>query len=243
MLSFAGLDPTGGAGLLADIKTFEQQRCLGMGIATAWTAQTEDRFQSVTWLSLRDIQAQALPLLQQYPVMAVKIGIMPDVPTILQLVDWLQQHIPGLRIVWDPVLAASTGDVFLMTEDKKVLETLLSRVCLLTPNQPEASKLAGLDDVIAAARVLAASTHVLLKGGHDTLAPGRDLLFTGGQTITLQPSGRAAFAKHGSGCILSAAIAARLAHGDTLESACSKAKTYIENILTSNQNLLAYHNA
>lgn len=241
VISIAGLDPSGGAGLLADIKTFEQHRCLGFGIASAITAQTEDRFFHISWLSFDDIRKQCEPLLEQYTVDVVKIGIMENMDILLQLTTWLKSKRERIRIVWDPVITASSGFHFMTGSFKNKLPELLKQIHLLTPNTKEAMLLADTGSAPDAALWIAQHCPVLLKGGHATEEKGVDYLFYKQEKTVLPPTQQGLPAKHGSGCILSSAIAAQLALGTSLEQACIKAKTYIETILNSNPQLLAYH--
>ncbi|PSK87993.1 hydroxymethylpyrimidine/phosphomethylpyrimidine kinase [Taibaiella chishuiensis] len=242
VLSIAGLDPSGGAGLLADIKTFEQHRCLGFGVATAITAQTEDRFFGIEWLSPALIWMQCQPLLDRYPVAVVKIGITESLPVLLDLVDRLQGIRDKVQIIWDPVIRASAGFRFMDPADKTMLVRILQGLSLLTPNTQEASLLSGLEDTGEAALWLAQYCPVLLKGGH-AAERGVDYLFEKGQRTAIDPGQEVLPPKHGSGCVLSSAIAAGLARGHTLPEACRMAKTYTETILNSNDQLLAYHDA
>lgn len=241
VMSIAGFDPSGGAGMLADIKTFEQHQCLGMGVVTAWTVQTEHTFQKVEWLSLEKIKEQAKLLLDVYAVAVIKIGIVESLKALLALVVWLKEQVSNICIIWDTVLSASTG--FLLTDARNtdLLKSVLNHVFLITPNVQEARLLSGMDDEEAAAKQLAHNCNVLLKGGHSEAFLGTDRLFTAQKETQLLPSKENLYPKHGSGCILSAAITANLAKGVSLASACEKAKAYIETILGSNQNLLAYH--
>lgn len=227
VLSIGGLDPSGGAGLLADIKTVEQHRCIGMGVATAWTVQTESRFESVHWLSLQEILSQLQPLLLQYRIGAVKIGIIPG----LEILRALLQVLPGIPVVWDPVLAASAGGNFLQDVAEGLLEEVLHHVTLVTPNVPESSVL----------QLPRAGCTTYLKGGHDMAHKGRDVLYSGTSLVHEFPSSGELPAKHGSGCVLSSAIAAGLAKGEALVTTCTNAKAYTERILASNNQRLAYH--
>jgi hydroxymethylpyrimidine/phosphomethylpyrimidine kinase len=235
------MDPTAGAGVLADIKTFEQHRCLGFGVASALTIQTEDTFRRADWLPLTTIIEQAAPLFGQYDVAVVKIGIVENFSVLDSLVRWIIERYAGIRIVWDPVLAASAGFRFVDHIEPARLRQVLRNIYLITPNAPEATQLAGVDNAQEAARVLASYCRVYLKGGHLTENTGTDYLYEATQVTTFAPGIQQAWAKHGSGCILSSAIAARLAWQDTLPQACAHGKEYIERILTSNENLLAYH--
>lgn len=242
VLSIAGFDPTGGAGVLADVKTFEQHNCLGMGVLTGNTNQTETNFISVDWMEQEKIISQLMPILENYQVSAVKIGIVENLETLSAILGVIRTSLPVVPVVWDPVLAASSGFQLHNELDRNVLDEILKSISLVTPNVEEARKLIGADDEIEAAFRLGNQTSVLLKGGHSTVRQGIDLLIenrlpkeiTGAISKKLRP-------KHGSGCILSAAIASNLALGATLPDACRNAKDYIERRLASNTNLLAYH--
>jgi hydroxymethylpyrimidine/phosphomethylpyrimidine kinase len=235
------MDPTGGAGLLADVKTCEQHRCLSFGVVSALTIQTEDTFYRADWLPLAAIIDQAAPLFAQYEVAVVKIGIVENLAVLDGLVRWITEQRPGIRIVWDPVLTASAGFRFVDRVDPATLQQVLQHIYLITPNAPEARQLAGIDDAREAARHLASDCRVYLKGGHLTGNTGTDYLYEADTVTTFSPGVQRVWPKHGSGCILSSAIASRLAGGESLMQACAGAKEYIERILISNENLLAYH--
>ncbi|MBC9931544.1 hydroxymethylpyrimidine/phosphomethylpyrimidine kinase [Chitinophaga qingshengii] len=241
VMSFAGLDPSGGAGLLADIKTFEQHRVYGLGICTALTIQTASDFISVDWLSLPRILAQARPLLATEQVNYCKIGIMADVQALQELVYTIKYLSPGIRIILDPVLKASAGHAFHNNIPRQAWLELLPELYLLTPNYPEARLLTGLEDGEAAAQQLATRCAVLLKGGHHKERPGVDTLYAGGKLQRFPAGTQTTFPKHGSGCVLSAAITANLASGQSLPDACANAKAYTENVLSSHSSLTGYH--
>lgn len=240
VLSIAGFDPSGGAGVLADIKTFEMNKCMGLAVLTANTIQTEHMFLSTSWQTIEQIKAQALPLIEAYTIDVVKIGIMESLDTLHDLVWWLKEKNKAVQIIWDPVISSSTGHSFLTEINRRKLSEILSHITLVTPNVPEVKILAGMEDEHQAASWLAGQTNVLLKGGHSK-ALGTDRLWVNGQCITLKAGAGHYQPKHGSGCILSSAIAAQLASGQTLHQSCITAKKYIESILSSNKNLLAYH--
>ncbi|MGN7822337.1 hydroxymethylpyrimidine/phosphomethylpyrimidine kinase [Chitinophaga sp. 22536] len=241
VMSFAGLDPSGGAGLLADIKTFEQHRVYGLGVCTALTIQTASDFISVDWLSLPRILAQAKPLLATETLAYCKIGIMTDVQSLLELVRAIRLLSPGIRIIVDPVLKASAGHTFHSSIPRQTWQELLPELYLITPNYHEAMLLAGLDDGDAAAKQLSAHCAVLLKGGHHQARPGEDTLYTGNEEQRFPAGAQRAYPKHGSGCVLSAAITANLALGHSLSDACANAKAYTENLLSSHPSLTGYH--
>lgn len=244
VLSIAGFDPSGGAGVLADVKTLEQLHCLGMAVITANTNQTENKFFDNNWVALELIKNQSATLLQQYKIDVVKIGIINNLKVLHELVLGLKEINAHLKIIWDTVLAASTGFSFLENIDKALLEKVLPELYLITPNFLEIKTIANIDDANFAQQYLAQFTNVLLKGGHNENNKGTDVLLTKDNVKTIiAPNNNLTFyPKHGTGCILSAAIAAYLALGKPLTEACAQAKMYVATIANSNPNLLAYHN-
>lgn len=243
VLSIAGFDPTGGAGVLADVKTFEQHGCLGMAVLTGNTNQTESEFLAVNWFDKDAIISQLLPILENYRVAGVKIGIVENLDTLASVLALIKASFPQVPVIWDPVLAASSGFELHASWNRETLQRILELVYLVTPNINEVKKLTESEDEIAGALELARFTHVLLKGGHRSERLGVDLLFEGGIPVELPVQLETADCspKHGSGCILSAAITANLALGNDLPAACRNAKNYIEERLASNPHLLAYH--
>lgn len=241
-MSIAGLDPSGGAGLLADIKTFEALGTYGLGVCTALTVQTDSRLLSVEWQSAEQIIAQATPLLETFPVAYCKIGIVKDASTILEVIQAVKAMRPRIRIILDPVLKASAGYAFHDTSQLSVWKEVLQHVYLLTPNYQEALLLSGEEEGHSAATTLAEYCAVLLKGGHRQERQGVDSLYTNTADILDIPAGNeTVFPKHGSGCVLSAAITAQLAAGSSLSTACITAKLYTEKFLASHSSLLGYH--
>ena len=256
-MSLAGLDPSGGAGLLADIKTFEAHGLTGFGVCTALTVQTDDELHAVEWLSAAKIIAQAAPLLKKFPVQYCKIGIVGGPDAIQEIVPALQAIRPGLQFVLDPVLKASAGFPF-HTGSLTQWEQVLPHLLLLTPNYGEA--MAMMNDAYGenAARKMAVHCAVLLKGGHRPGKEGWDTLYHGGRHMDFEPPVQDAateapagpvtprgtqtiYPKHGSGCVLSAAITAALANGFSLEQACREGKAYTFGYLQSAPSLLGHH--
>lgn len=241
-MSMAGLDPSGGAGLLADIKTFEAHGVTGFGVCTALTVQTDDALHQVDWLPPQNIIAQALPLLEKFPVRFCKIGIVQHPGALLEIIPALRAVRPGLQFILDPVLKASAGYAF-HTSAAVLWQQLLPQLLLLTPNNDEAQALTGLPCGEAAAAQLAQHCAVLLKGGHRPGKAGWDTLYNANVQTQFPPpqQGAAVPPKHGSGCVLSAAITASLALGRNLEQACAGAKTYTYQYLNSSPSLLGVH--
>jgi len=242
VLSIAGLDPSAGAGLLADIKTYEEHKVYGLGICTAQTIQTENEFISIRWQDEKEILKATEVMLSNYDVKAVKIGIVENIARLKTMVEYIHKKDPGIKIVWDTVIKSSTGFGFWMNEvDQKLLKEILVKVFLITPNYNEVVKLVPFATPKEAANMLSSYCHVLLKGGHNEEEVGSDYLYTKSEAAILQPNISTVSAKHGSGCVLSSAIAANLALGNGLHTSCDNAKRYIERFLSSNNSLLGYH--
>ncbi len=229
-LSIAGHDPSGGAGILADIKTFEQNRTYGFGVATAITYQDEEACYGIKWLSIKAIKQQIKPLCK-YPVKAVKIGLIQNPETLEQIIDTITFNFPKSKIIWDPILSATKG--FEFHHQLTVCKSLIDKIDLITPNTMEYQQL-GLKHFTHA--------NILLKGGHKLTNKGNDRLMMNHsiKNIPGVPLGHEAN-KHGTGCVLSSAIAAYLAKGEKMEEACQKAKRYVEQFMQSNNSKLGYH--
>jgi hydroxymethylpyrimidine/phosphomethylpyrimidine kinase len=241
-LTIAGFDPSAGAGVLADVKAMEANGVYGLAACTALTVQNDISFERVSWVGLADIQDQIRLLLARFSVGFVKIGLIESLPLLQALIGWLKAQNPAVQIIWDPVLKATAGYEFHARPAAGLLQAICPELALLTPNQPEARRLMpGAASPEAAAEVLAAWCPVLLKGGHAEGSLATDVL--------LLPEGRQVLAsprlphgeKHGSGCVLSAAILARLALGEALPAACRAGKAYTAAFLGSNDTLVGYH--
>lgn len=242
VISIAGFDPCGGAGILADIKSFEQHKVYGIGINTAQTLQTENDFMSIRWEAENDILKALETMLNHYDVKAVKIGIVENISTLQKIVSFIYQKNKEIKIIIDPVIKSSSGFNFwnVRTNETRLLETL-SKSFLITPNYNEVLQLMPADNSKDAAQKLAAYCNVLLKGGHNKNEVGVDYLYTKTGIRKFEAATTTVSAKHGSGCVLSAAITANLALGYDLVTSCTNAKKYIEQFLASNNTLLGYH--
>lgn len=241
VLSIAGLDPTGGAGILADIKTFEQHKVNGFAISTANTIQTENQFYDILWTDLSFVIRSVETLFKNYKIKAVKVGIVPNLDYLNQIVSVIKFLSPTTQIVWDPVLKSTTNFDFLNVMEDFTLDKILSKIDLITPNYIEIKRL--FPNFFADSFWLKNEnlTNILLKGGHNPSAIGIDRLFLKNEIIDLLPSEENCSEKHGSGCVLSAAIASNLALNQNLKEACINAKTYIEKYLSSTSTLIGYH--
>lgn len=240
-MSIAGFDPSGGAGLLADIKTFEQHKVYGLSLSTANTLQTEREFLSIQWTDLTDLLNAVDVFLKTYPLEVIKIGIVPSFDYLFQLVMHIKNRNAGIKIIVDPIIKSSTGFDFQNGLSQEKVISVLKSIFLLTPNIQEAVWLSGNSDAETAAKELAQFCNVLLKGGHSKAQKGVDFLYSNNNRVEIRSAITDLPQKHGSGCVLSAAIASNLTLGIDLTSSCSKAKKYVEQVLSSNNSLLGYH--
>ena len=235
VLTIAGSDSGGGAGIQADLKTFAALGCYGMSAITALTAQNTVGVQGIHALPAAFLKSQLQSVIDDIGVDAVKIGMLHE-PGVVEVVAWAIRHYRLQHVVLDPVMVATSGDRLIADATVNVLvEHLFSLAAVITPNLDEAALLLGrpiaaVDDLSAAAHALLAmgAKAVLLKGGH---LPGDevvDVLARPGHADVVLASARVSSRNtHGTGCTLSSAIAAHLALGETLEGAVRAARAYI----------------
>jgi hydroxymethylpyrimidine/phosphomethylpyrimidine kinase len=181
-------------------------------------------------------------LFENYSIKAVKIGIVPSLDYLKDIVFAIKKLSPKTKIVWDTVLKSTTEFSFITIDDQAILIEILKKIDLITPNYNEILQFSAAEknaDLIA--HIVSKHCAVLLKGGHNPLAIGVDCLYLGKETFRLAPNNTLVSEKHGSGCVLSSAITANLALGQDLKTACFNAKKYIETYLQSNQTKLGYH--
>jgi hydroxymethylpyrimidine/phosphomethylpyrimidine kinase len=240
VLTIAGFDPSGGAGVLADIKTFEQHKVYGFAINTGNTIQTENTFHKIQWTPIDFVLESIKTLLDSYSIKAVKIGIVPSLDYLSQIVFCLKKHHPFIKIIWDPVLKSSTEFEFLDIKNQVLLNEILVGIDLITPNYNEMQKLFPYFNSHSYTPPSGVGG-LLLKGGHNPTEVGVDYLYTQNDIHQYLPKKDNCFEKHGSGCVLSAAITANLALRQNLKTACENAKIYTENYLLSNSTKLGFH--
>jgi hydroxymethylpyrimidine/phosphomethylpyrimidine kinase len=226
VLSIAGSDSGGGAGIQADLKAFAACGVHGMTAITAITAQNTIGVSAVEAISPETIIAQVRAVQSDIGVDAVKIGMLGNLDTIRAVDRALDELAPGTPVVLDPVMVAESGAVLLEPDARDgLIELLLARCTVLTPNLPEARALAArvvssgkadaapLDGPALARRVHALGPAcVVVTGGHRELAT--DVFFDGEQVVELAGERHPDGAAHGSGCTHSSVLAARLAWGD-----------------------------
>ncbi|MGE0193111.1 MAG: hydroxymethylpyrimidine/phosphomethylpyrimidine kinase [Planctomycetota bacterium] len=230
----AGWDPTGGAGIAADLAVLTGHGVTGSGAVSAVTSQGPRGLGDLRPVDAALVRAQIGDALDVAPPHVVKIGLLPDAPTIEAVHDALRDV--DVPIVLDPVLGVSAGGWHLDASGLEALRTLLvPRVAVITPNGPEARALVvGVtNDDHGAGRLLSrAARGVVVTGGH---APGRevcDVVFVGGEEIARFSAPRVEGGPfHGTGCAFASSLAARLARGDTLLGATAGAREYVRGLL------------
>lgn len=235
VLSIAGFDPSGGAGVLADIKTIEQHQVQGMAVITANTIQTANDFIKLEWQDMKEVLKGIETLMNKYAINVIKIGIVPDFNFLESIIKTITINNPYAFIIWDPIIKSSSGYQFFVEKDLQYLHQIAGNIDLITPNYIEYALL----------KEHLCSDHrnaVLLKGGHRETLKGVDILMQGNKETAMYSSEKNVFQKHGSGCVLSSAIAANIALGKPLVVACHLGKLYVEQFLNSNPTLLGYHN-
>jgi len=239
VLSIAGSDSGGGAGIQADLKTLSALGCFGMTAITALTAQNTTGVRAIHGVPPTMLRDQIDAVVQDIGVDAVKIGMLHSPEVVLTVARAVQDHaLP--HVVFDPVMVATSGAKLITDEAVAVLVAeLFPRAAVITPNLDEAALLVGQPlhtrpDMLAAAQRLVAmgARAVLLKGGHlagDSVAdvllqPGADALWLEGPRIATANT-------HGTGCTLSSAVAAHLALGLNLADAVRSARAYVRGAL------------
>ncbi|MCR9147911.1 MAG: bifunctional hydroxymethylpyrimidine kinase/phosphomethylpyrimidine kinase [Rhodobacteraceae bacterium] len=234
-LTIAGSDSGGGAGIQADLKTFSALGVYGASVITAITAQNTRTVAAVDPVSPKMITAQIDAVLSDLRIGAIKIGMLGDVATI----DAVAKALDEWRgpVVLDPVMVAKSGDALLADSAVAALrDRMLPRATVLTPNLPEAARLLDCDAATnenemirqgVALRALGPKA-VLMKGGHGEGPVCTDLLITAHDPVRLTAPRQTTRNTHGTGCTLSAAVAAGLALGLDLSKAVTRAHAYLQ---------------
>ena len=234
-LTIAGSDSSGGAGIQADLKTFTAFGVYGASVITALTAQNTMGVQGVSAVPPDFVAAQMTSVFSDLDVRAVKTGMLATSEIIAAVAAGLDSA-PNIPLVVDPVMVATSGDPLLQPNAVAAFKSMLfPRAALITPNLPEAARLLDTtlarnesearDQLLALGRLGAKA--VLLKGGHGESSEAIDLLLISGTIRRFAHPRIATKNTHGTGCTLSAAIAAMIALGADLETAVARAKTYV----------------
>jgi hydroxymethylpyrimidine/phosphomethylpyrimidine kinase len=231
-LTIAGSDPSGGAGLQADLKAFHAHGAYGEAVVTLLTVQNTRTVAAVEVLDPAFVLRQLDAVLADIPPHAAKTGALGNAAVIEAVASRARTF--DFPLVVDPVMVSKHGAP-LMADDavETFVRTLLPCAYLVTPNLAEASRIAGFDvrdaeGMEQAARAIASmgARHVLVKGGHLD-GDAMDLLWSDGQATCMRAPRIASTHTHGTGCVLSASIAARLAHGEDLATAVAEAKRFV----------------
>ncbi|MCV2443762.1 hydroxymethylpyrimidine/phosphomethylpyrimidine kinase [Acinetobacter bereziniae] len=234
VLCFSGLDPSGGAGLQADIEAIGQSGAHATIACTALTIQNSQQVFGFEATSKQLLLAQANAVVGDLPIKAVKSGMLGTTDNIAALAEFLREH-PDYLYVLDPVLVANSGGSLGNQETLvKAFVELIPLATVITPNTVELRALTGEDNLEQATQKLfeMGAQAVLVKGGHeDTPDYIRNALYVNGEMITESKCPRLAGEYHGSGCSLASFIAGRLALGDQLKIAVQHAETWLFGVL------------
>jgi hydroxymethylpyrimidine kinase/phosphomethylpyrimidine kinase len=237
LLSIAGSDPSGGAGIQADLKTFSAHLGYGAAVITALTAQNTVGVSGVHAAPPAFVRQQLDDVVTDLDVAAAKTGMLVDAPTIAAVVDGLRAAFARRRfpLVVDPVLISKSGHALLADDAVDTMRTrLLPLATVVTPNLPEAARLVGFDvvthdDAVRAGRALlgTGAGAALIKGGHGHGDVVVDTLVLPDGVVDVRSPRLQTRHTHGTGCTLSAAIAARLGRGDALVDAVQGAVAWV----------------
>ena len=233
LLTIAGFDPSCGAGVAADLKTFAAHNCYGVAAVTALTVQSTQGVTAVNPTPAASLRAQLDALAADMQIAAVKIGMLANKANAAAVAEFLEKH-SFAHVVLDPIVKSSAGNAELLDAGglKFLRDELMKRATVVTPNMDEAALLTGMEvkDVAgmkAAAQKLAemGAKAVVVTGGHldkptDVLCEGAAIETFGGDHVKSENT-------HGSGCTFSSAVAAQLASGQQLREAVILAKAYV----------------
>jgi len=240
-LSIAGSDCSGGAGIQADLKSFAALGVYGASVITALTAQNTVGVGAIHQIPAEFVEAQIDAVFSDLDVKAVKIGMVAQ-PLAVDAIVAALRRFPPVPVVLDPVMVATSGDRLLAADAVAALRgQLIPRAALITPNLPEAAVL--LDEAIAVGESAIVSqgqrllslgcAAVLMKGGHGEGPDSIDYLIEAGGMVALSAPRLSTRNTHGTGCSLSAAIAAGLAKGCDIETAVRQAKAWISGAIAA----------
>lgn len=243
ILSIAGFDPSSGAGITSDIKTFEAHNLHGLSVCTAITIQNDTIFKDCIWIENAVIISQIETLFERFTISVVKIGLVKSWRCLHHIVTTLKRGNPKIKIILDPILKASTGFNFHTSSNQKTLSDVLNSCYFITPNYEEIQALFPDKNMEETLSYISEKTNIYLKGGHRKDKTGWDEVYYNSIVqLNIKPSAASIHQKHGSGCVLSSALASNIAKNIGLEDACKFAKLYTEQFLNSNTSLLGTHN-
>lgn len=237
ILSIAGSDPSGGAGIQIDLKTFQALGAHGMAVPAALTAQNSGGVSAAYPVPLRELSRQIEALLSDIKPDAMKTGMLLTQQAVKVVAGAVRKYRIG-NLVIDPVIRSSSGKTLLAPNAVATIKRELFPLALvITPNIPEAEVLSGMriqtdEDMDFAAGILMdmGPRYVLIKGGHRVSGAAEDRLY-GGRTVLSFSTRRSKGEFHGTGCVLSSAIAVFIGKGLPVEKAVEKAKLFMEKML------------
>ena len=243
VLSIAGSDCSGGAGIQADIKTMTLNGVYAMSAVTALTAQNTTGVRAIEEVSPDFLKAQLDAVFEDIYPDAVKIGMVASKELIISIAERLKHYNAG-NIVVDPVMVATSGSALLKTDAiDALIKDLFPISSVITPNIPEAEVLSGMkilneEDMVTAAKMigLEKGCAVLIKGGH-SVNDATDILYSDGEISFFKGKRIDNPNTHGTGCTLSSAIASNLAKGYSMKESVKRAKDYISGALSANLDL------
>ncbi len=243
VLTIAGSDPSGGAGIQADIKTITAHKMYAMSVITALTSQNTTGVYGILDIDAGFISSQLDSVFTDIVPDSVKIGMVSN-SKIIEIIAQKLQEYKATNIVVDPVMVSTSGSKLISNEAQNALiNTLMPMASIITPNILEAQCLCGIEirsenDMEKAARRIGDNTGVavLVKGGH-LVNDATDLLYSNGEIYRYSSKRISNPNTHGTGCTLSSAIACNLADGKTLDESIQNAKSYITKLLSSDLNI------
>lgn len=240
-LSIAGFDGSGGAGIQADLKTFSALGCYAMTVLTALPIQNTCGVSNCYSIPPEAIREQLASIFDDLAPDVIKIGMLFNQEIVNLVAEFLAIHAQHIPIVLDPVMIAKSGDRLLLPDAINALKLqLMPLVSIVTPNLDEAEALTGIsihdrEDMLLAAGAIIdlGAKAVLIKGGHFDGVICADLLLTNDESHWFSAVRIDTINTHGTGCTLSAAIAAGLAHGLSVVQSCAQAKVYLSGAIES----------
>ncbi len=225
IISIAGFDPSGGAGISRDLLVVNELKEQGVGVCTAITYQNNFEFEGLSWLSNSQIEKQINVLAKEFDFEHAKIGLIKNLDQLNFIVKALLNHNNEIKIIWDPILSASAGFNFHNDITLKNL-TVLNKLYLITPNKKEAQLLN-----IFPTKNKQFACNVYIKSYEEKENFITDFLISKSGSYKIHSKKMNTNGIHGSGCRVSTAICCYLKKNDSLQIACSKAQTYLINIL------------
>lgn len=243
-LTIAGLDPSGGAGVIADVKAFAAFGCFATAAVSSVTVQNTQGVFGAVHQSAESVRKQVEPVFDDFDIAAVKTGMLPT-RSIIEMVARIFRTRRPLNVIVDPVVRSTSG--FDLIDDaalQALIDKLFPLAAIVTPNIPEAERITQLDirsedDIRLAARHIKSMgpEYVLIKGGHLKGDIARDYLFDGGGFEIFEAARIETTSTHGTGCILAASITANLAQGRSVSDSLRAAKTFVHEAIRTSPGL------